>query len=37
MKGNNVFQTTPDFPAKLSGKASTDQSEPGKDWLRKDM
>ena len=35
MKSNNVFQTKLDFPTSLSGKASTDQSEPGKDSLRK--
>ena len=33
----NVFQAKPDVPAWLLGKASTDQSEPEKDWLKKGM
>ena len=33
----NVFQTSAVFPTYLSGKASTEQSGPGKNWLRKSM
>ena len=34
---SNMFQIKPAFPVYLSGKASTDQSESGKDWLKKGM
>ena len=31
------FEQSFAFLAELLGKASTDQSEPGKDWLKKGM
>ena len=34
---SNVFRAKSAFSARLSEKASTDQGEPGKGWLKKGM